>query len=38
MKFFYIEPEVAGGFGERTRLDTTVHPPVVHELEYEFQG
>jgi len=36
--FKSIEPEVAGGFGEETILDTTVHPPVVYQLHYEFQG
>lgn len=34
----YIEPEVAGGFGEATKLDTSVHPPVVFTLEYCFDG
>lgn len=37
-KFSYIEPEVAGGFGERTRHDTSVFPPTVIELEYQFEG
>lgn len=36
--FKSIEPEVAGGLGEDTILDTTTHPPVVHHLHYEFQG
>ena len=36
--FKIIEPEVAGGIGEDTKLDTTVHPPIVYQLHYEFQG
>ena len=36
--FKSIEPEVAGGLGEGTKLDTTVHPPIVYQLHYEFQG
>lgn len=35
--FFIIEPEVAGGFGDSTVLDTDVHPPVVSNLEYRFE-
>jgi hypothetical protein len=38
MKYFVIEPEVAGGLGEYTILDTTVHPPNVRHLHYEFYG
>lgn len=33
-----IEPEVAGGFGKGTKLDNSVHPPVVENLDYEFDG
>ena len=33
--FSYIEPEVASSMVGRTRLDTSVHPPIVHELEIE---
>ena len=36
--FKFIEPEVAGGIGEDTKLDTSVHPPVVYQLHYEFSG
>jgi hypothetical protein len=36
--FKSIEPEVAGGLGEDTKLDTTTHPPVVFYLHYEFYG
>lgn len=38
MRFFKIQPEVAGGLGTRTIMDTTVHPPLVSVLEYEFDG
>lgn len=41
MHYFYIEPEVAGGLGDSTVLDSSVHPPVVEHLEYcfdEWQG
>ncbi len=38
MKYFYIEPEVAGGLGENTVLDTSVHPPIVSRLHYELDG
>jgi hypothetical protein len=37
-RFFSLEPEVAGGWGDRTVADTSVHPPVVSQLHYEFQG
>lgn len=33
-----IEPEVAGGFGEGTKLDNGVHPPVVENLDHKFDG
>lgn len=35
MAYHLLYPEVAGGFGAETDLDTSVHPPVVHELHYE---
>lgn len=38
MKFFYIEPEVAGGFGKNTVLDASFHPPKVDKLHYQFDG
>lgn len=38
MRFFKLQPEVAGGLGARTVMDTTVHPPAVSFLEYEFDG
>ena len=38
MKYFLIEPEVAGGLGERTQMDRDVHPPTVTSLHYVFDG
>lgn len=38
MEYYQLEPEVAGGWGGLTEADTSVHPPVVHALHYEFQG
>jgi hypothetical protein len=38
MRYFKIEPEVAGGLGRNTDLDTSTHPPIVHKLNYEFAG
>lgn len=34
MAFYYVEPEVAGGLGKHTVLDSSVHPPIVSELNY----
>ncbi len=36
--FYELEPEVAGGWGDNTVADTTVHPPVVSVLHYIFDG
>lgn len=36
MRYFYVIPEVAGGFGDNIVLDTRVHPPIVSHLHYEF--
>ncbi|MGA2125003.1 MAG: hypothetical protein ABSG76_02520 [Xanthobacteraceae bacterium] len=38
MRYFYVEPEVAGNFGEHIVLDTSTHPPIVHKLHYKFDG
>lgn len=38
MKYFYIEPEVAGGLGSETVLDRSTHPPVVARLHYHLDG
>ena len=37
-KFFFIEPEVAGGLGEHTVMNQSTHPPKVSRLHYEFDG
>lgn len=36
--FQYLEPEVSGGLGEGTQLDSSVHPPLVKVLHYKFDG
>ncbi len=38
MRYFFLDPEVAGGFGSKTELDATVHPPKISHLHYEFDG
>jgi hypothetical protein len=39
MKYYCIEPEVAGGWGENTVFTRTPgKPTVVHKLHYEFDG
>jgi len=38
MRYFYVEPEVAGELGERTKMDCSVHPPIVKGLHYQFEG
>lgn len=38
MKYFYVEPEVAGGLGENSVMDRSVHPPIVSDLHYRFDG
>lgn len=37
-RYFILEPEVAGGWGENTQVDRSVHPPRVTRLHYEFEG
>ena len=36
--FRFIEAEVAGGMGDKTVVDMSVHPPIVHKLDYQFEG
>jgi len=36
--FYYVEPEVAGGLGDGTVIDTVSTSPYVSVLEYEFFG
>lgn len=38
MNYFFLEPEVAGGLGEHTEMDRSVHPPKVTKLHYRFDG
>ncbi|MER9891704.1 hypothetical protein NKJ40_06305 [Mesorhizobium sp. M0119] len=38
MDYFYIKPDVAGGIGRGTIMDTSVHPPVVSKLIYQMEG
>lgn len=39
MTFYAIEPEVAGGFGERTQIiDNVGRPMTVTHLHYQFDG
>ena len=35
---FIVEPHAPGRLGERTELDVSVHPPVVHRLHFLFEG
>lgn len=34
MSFFLLEPYVAGGLGDNTVMDTSIHPPIVSRLHY----
>jgi hypothetical protein len=38
MNYYLLQPEVAGGLGNHTDLDRSVHPPRVSHLHYEFAG
>ena len=38
MKYYELEPEVAGGFGEGSIVDSSVHPPIVKRLHILFDG
>ena len=38
MRYFNVEPEVAGGLGSLTVMDRSVHPPNVSRLHYRFDG
>jgi len=33
-----IEPEVAGSLGNKTEMDTSIHPPIIKSLHFEFDG
>ncbi|HSY19070.1 MAG TPA: hypothetical protein VK815_12075 [Candidatus Acidoferrales bacterium] len=38
MKYFVLDPEVAGELGINTVIDVSVHPPVVSTLHYELDA
>jgi hypothetical protein len=38
MRYFYVEPEVAGGLGNNTVMDSSRHPPIVSRLHYQIDG
>lgn len=38
MEYYFIEPEVAGGFGEKTIIDRSSGRMKVKALHYEFDG
>lgn len=38
MKYYFLEPEVAGSLGEKSIIDSTIHPPKVDKLQYIFSG
>lgn len=38
MKYYELEPEVAGGIGDRSIMDTSVHPPRVDRLHIIVDG
>lgn len=35
MSYYLLEPEVAGGLGDRTVMDSSTHPPRVARLHYQ---
>jgi hypothetical protein len=37
-EYHVLEPEVAGGLGPNTLMDRSVHPPIVSQLHYVFDG
>lgn len=38
MKFYIVKPEVSGGIGQQSVIDTSCHPPEVKSLHYVFDG
>jgi len=38
MKFYALDPEVAGELGRNTAMDNAVHPPKVSRLHYELDA
>lgn len=37
-KYYFLEPEVAGGIGENTKGNWGMHPPIITHLHYQFDG
>ena len=38
MKFYVVEPEVAGGWGDNIKVDRSGNVPKVEHLHYQFEG
>jgi hypothetical protein len=38
MKYYILEPEVAGGLGVNTVMNRSTHPPIITRLHYELDG
>jgi hypothetical protein len=38
MQYYLLSPEVAGGLGPNTVMNSTAHPPEVSRLHYELEG
>ena len=38
MKFYTLDPEVAGELGDNTEMNTSIHPPTVSKLHYELNA
>ena len=38
MKYYILEPEVAGCLGDKTVMNREIHPPYVTALHYQFNG
>lgn len=36
--YYYIEPDVPGGIGKGSKVDSSTHPPTVSELHFYFDG
>ena len=38
MKYYVLEPEIAGGLGENALVDASIRPPCVQRFHYQFDG
>ena len=38
VRYYEVKPQVAGDLGDNTVMDTSVHPPIVSKLHYQFDG